>query len=716
MPHSEGHSPPENRVSAFFEVARIAIALGAGIYALRPFLHDGILGGDDAKWYTAVVADHIEQWKMGFWPAFVGQTRFAAIGTVVPLRVAPLLQFLTLALDFITLHRLSAYLLLNLAIVVSGSAGGLSAYLCFRSILPTRRVEALLLSLLYIWSPGVIGLPYTGQLFMSEMTLPFLPMAFVGAYRIFAKDDFSGWALATVGCAGCWLAHSPIGFWVTVAVSMVVGVRWLYFRRKLDNEFKHAAAACVLFIALCGYVFVSILYLTPPEEGTNRAPLIVNVQQTFPAVLQPVSPIASYVTDLQLGWSLWAFLIGGVSIALYTKKPALVAFAVSGMVLLCFALPIPGVNRWLWMNVPHQVVDVTNWAPTQRLYAVLAALASTLAAACFAALPKKQRIVEVVLVVGVFWSGYELRPFLVRGALITNPKARTEADLLPENLALTRFSLGMLTYGDRFISNGVMDFNLEQRVLAANRRTYIVSDVASLAPGHDFGRRVLFQELPNLFLGNSRPGDQVWVNLDKTITLMPGQHYLLALDFGDSKWDGLLQLKGDGFYREYSLPYSGYSFSFGSAKFSSRVIPLETSGRVPLELTVTFINQDPDADMRRYHHFAHYQLIPYDPSVLPIQVKSMAPLVVEVTSPAPGWLETSRCFTPGWTATVDGRPATVIKSWNDLVAVQIGAGKSEVQLNYKPQRGLLVAFGCMIASWIGVAGYGAWRIRPQSLS
>lgn len=716
MPQSDGQATPKRMVSVLAEVARVAVATGAGVFALRPFLHDGILGGDDAKWYTAVVADHIEQWRAGLGPVFVGQTRFAAIGSVLPLRVAPFLQHLTVALDYLTLHKLSAYLLLNLAIVVSGAAGGLSAYLCLRSIIPKKREEALLLSILYVWSPGVIGLPYTGQLFMSEMTLPFLPLVFLGAYRICGSDDFSGWALATAGCAGCWLAHSPIGFWATTSVSIVVAVRWLSRRGQAVQEAKRAVTATVLFFALCGYVFVSLNYLAPPVEHTNRDPLILNVRQTFPAVLEPVSETASFVTDLQLGWSLWVLLLGGIGYAIYSRKPALLALAVCGIILVCFAFPIPGINRWLWMSVPQAVVDVTNGAPTQRLYAILAALAATLAAACLAVLPRRHKSDAVILGVALLWSGIELRPFFVRGPLITNPKARTEASLLPETLPLTRYSLGMLTYGDRFFSNGVMDFNLEQRVLASNRRTYIVSDVAAIAPGHDFGRRTSFPELPDYFLGSSRSGDNVWVNLDKTITLMPGEHYLLALDFPDPTWNGLLQLKGDGFYREYSLPYSGYSFSFGSAKFSSRVIPLETSGSVPLELTVTFINQDPDANMRRYRHFARYQLIPYDSSKLPIRVKSLAPLVVDVDSPASGWLETSRCFTAGWAATVDGRPAAVIKSWNDLVAVQIGAGKSVVRLIYRPPQGLLFAYGCMVASWAGLAAVGVWRIRLLSLS
>ncbi len=72
---------------------------------------------------------------MGVGPVFVGQTYYAAVGTVMPLRVAPYLQHLTVALDLLTGRSLSPYLLLNLAIVASSVAGCLSAYFCLKAIM-----------------------------------------------------------------------------------------------------------------------------------------------------------------------------------------------------------------------------------------------------------------------------------------------------------------------------------------------------------------------------------------------------------------------------------------------------------------------------------------------------------------------------------------------------------------------------------------------------
>lgn len=700
------------------EAARILAAIGAGALALTPFMHDGILGGDDAKWYTAVVADQLEQWRMGLWPVFVGQTHFAAIGTVLPIRVAPYLQHLAVALDIVTGRTLSPYLLLNLAVVLSGAAGSLSAYLCLRLILPSRRTEALLLAILYIWCPGVIGLPYTGQLFMSEMTLPFLPMVFAGVYRIFGRDDFAGWALAAAGCAGCWLSHSPIGLWASVAGFVSLAARWASGRGWSKGELLRALSAAALFAALSGYVFVSIWVLAPMEPAhTQRDVLLMNVRNTFPAVFLPVSHDASLVSDLQLGWSLLALVLFS-SVAAWAKGSAATrCLSLTALLLLCLAVPVPGINTWLWRALPQAVVDATNAAPTQRLYAIVAACAVTLAAGVLAAHRGRRRFALAALGVAVAWSGLELRPFLLRGSLISNPKVRSDEALLPENLLMTPFSLGMLSYQNRFFSYGVMEFGLEQRVLGPDLRTYIVSNVRSVAPDHDFGPRDRVPRLEHAFVGTSPPGEKIWVMLKPGLTLQPGRSYVLAVDFpGAQPPVGILQLKGDGFIREYSLPASGMPFAFGAGKLNSRVIPLSSSSSKPLELTAAFINQDPGADLSRYHDFARFDLIEYDPGALPIRLRSLTPYTALVRSPGDGWLETFRYFTPGWTATVNGAQVPVRRSRNGLVAVPVGPGESEVRVIFRPQAVLLASYWITWAAWAAFGAWGVFRIWRHCFS
>ena len=692
------------------EALRIAMIVGAGIFTMSPFLHDGVLGGGDAKWYSAVTADHVEQWRMGLGPAFVGQTRFAAIGTVMPLRIAPYLQHLAVALDFATGRRLSPYLLLNLSVFLSGVGAGLSAYLCLRSLMGPKRWEALLLALLYLWSPAVMGIAYYGQMYMSVMALPYLPIVFCGIVRVYDRDAFSGWAMVAAGCAACWLSHPPIGLWVTLAGAVAIALRWIQGAGWRLRDVVRSAGAGLLFAGLCGYVFVSVAVLDPWESShVPKSNLLEVVRAAFPASLNPTSPLASLFSDLQLGWSLWAALLACGTLAWVIRSKPARALSLVGLLLACLCLPVPWVTAHLWNGMPQAVVDATNAVPMQRLYPIMAACAVTLAASVLPWAALRRDWVLKTLLVAAVWSGYEMLPFHHRGSLITNSKQTSELSMSPDNLLMTRFSLGMLSSNNAFYSDSVMDFELEQRVLAADKTAYIVTNVGAVAPGLDFGRfkaRPVLQEPIN---GSNGPEEKIFVNLLPTFTLQPGEHYLLALDVPNDGRRGIIQATGNGFYREFYVPTSGGPFSFGSTPSSSRVFPLSTTSRTPLVVTLTFINQDPDADMSRFESFGHYRLIPYDPKALPLRLVSMVPYVAQVSTPAAGWYESFRYYTPGWTATVNGRPASAQRSMNGLIAVPVGAGQSEVRLLYRPPPALLESYGLAWASWLGMLLVAAWR-------
>ncbi len=686
------------------EALRVAAACGAGLVAMFPFLHDGIMGGADAKWYTSVVADHLEQWRMGLGPVFVGQTRFAAIGTVMPLRVAPYLQHLTLALDLLTGRTLSAYLILNLAVVLSGVAGCLSAYLCLRATLPSRRPEALLLAVLYSWCPAVAGLAYAGQLFMSVMTLPFLPIVFAGVVRIFRHDSFSGWAMVAAGCAACWLAHTPIGLWVTVTATVALACRWALGSGWNRREIGRAAGAVLLFGGLCGYIFVSLAVLAPPEMPSTPTSAITGVVSAmFPAVLEPVSRDAGMISDLQPGWSLLAVLLVGTLAAWSRRSREATALSIAALLLLCLSLPVPGINEWLWRAMPRTVVNVTNAVATQRLNPILAACTTALAACALAAGPWRRAWVFAGLGIWVAWSGVELRPFLHRGSLVADTKAHSEEVLSGNNLVPTAFSTGLLGEDNRFFSSGFMDFALEQRVLGADLKGYIVSNVNAVAPGFDFGSHAGRRYLPRLFRGAPAPDGRRWIDLSPQIVLQPGRHALLAIDFPEEGFTGVLQVSGPGISHEYRLPASGARFAFGAGSDSSRVIPLFNGSKVPVALSLDFVVEDPKVDLDRYNVFSRYESIPYDPNDLPIRLRSLVPYVAEVRTPTAGWYESFRYYTRGWTASVDGRPAPVRRSWNGLIAVPVAAGESEVRLEYRPPAALLAAYWLMGAAWVGLA-------------
>jgi hypothetical protein len=702
-----------DRHPTFAEISRITVSIAGPLAAIFPFFHDGIMGGDDARWYTAVVADHISQWRSGMGPAFVGQTQYAALGTVLPLRIAPYLQHLTLALDFLTGQRQPAYLLLNLAIVLSAAAGGLSAYLCLRSLLPLHRTEACLLALLYSWCPAVIGLAYNGQLFMSAMTWPYLPIIFLGMTRLYDRYSLGGWVMLAAGCAMAWLCHSPIGLWATIAAALAVAVRWLsgYFARR---ELFMALLASVVFAVLCGYAFVSMATLSPDKTASiATSDVITALRTTVPGIFLPLSPGGAALSDFQPGYSLW-LILGLCVLQRQWKRPGPArSLAAVALLLVLLLLPIPGLNAWLWDLVPQSVIDATNRAPGQRLYALLAAGTVILAAVTLRQLYQsgwaRRSAAVLTLLLATLWSGIQLRPFLLRGPQIANSTKQSDESLSPQNLALGRYSIGFLSEYNRFFSNGVVDYNLEQRILGPNLRTYIETNVDEIAPGFDHGPGKPHPELPGELRGHGDPSNGRFVVLAPTLRIEPNSHCLLVIDFLKKELVGVLEVRGRGILREYALPLSGEPFAFGTTRFASRAIPLENQTSEPLDLTLTFINQGADADPQPYQSFARYELVQYDPEKLPIRLRSYLPYVADVNSPGPGWLETFRYFTPGWKAVVNGNAVPVRKSWNQLVAVPVGAGENSVSLFYQAPVALAAAYWITWTGWLALVAAFVFR-------
>jgi hypothetical protein len=77
---------------------------------------------------------------------------------------------------------------------------------------------------------------------------------------------------------------------------------------------------------------------------------------------------------------------------------------------------------------------------------------------------------------------------------------------------------------------------------------------------------------------------------------------------------------------------------------------------------------------------------------------------VSVDSSGPAWLVVPQSWSPGWSATVNGEPAKVVRANYAKQAIQVPAGRSEVELNYRPvgfSAGLVVTvmtlLGCAVA-------------------
>ena len=159
----------------------LVIALGL----MRPYLTRGLVGAGDAYWYANTLADYVVQLRAGVFPVWTAQTDYSFYGSIFPLRLAPYLQHLAGVIDLVTARQLPPYAIANVAMVLSLAAGMLVMQACLGRIIPRRPWTAAGLAVCYGLCPGVLGLAYALDLYMSVSTLPFLPVVFLGVVRSF---------------------------------------------------------------------------------------------------------------------------------------------------------------------------------------------------------------------------------------------------------------------------------------------------------------------------------------------------------------------------------------------------------------------------------------------------------------------------------------------------------------------------------------------------
>ena len=88
----------------------------------------------------------------------------------------------------------------------------------------------------------------------------------------------------------------------------------------------------------------------------------------------------------------------------------------------------------------------------------------------------------------------------------------------------------------------------------------------------------------------------------------PGEQYLLTFDFARPDTTGLLQIIGPDLYREYNLPRSGESKSFGSDPESEKSITIWTTAPGSETVRLRFIPTAEHAEPSDYIPFAKYRL------------------------------------------------------------------------------------------------------------
>lgn len=684
------------------EWKRWGFLAAVAVWVFHPFATSRFYGTGDALWYANMLADFVSQWRAGVFPVFVGQTEYAFNGAVYPLRVAPLYQHVAGVLDLLTARQLGFFALQHLVVITTGVAGMVSCYSCLTALAPRYRSAATLLTTLYITCPGVLGVIFVQDLYMSWMTLPFLPVIAYGIVRSYAEDDYAAWFAIAAGLGGTWLAHAPIAMWMT-AIAGVAQLARLLFVHRTTASWKRALAGGGLLLALAQYPFVSNYLLQmpgspPPSGGPLEHPerIVVALRDAFPGCLVPLSIGAGRLSDLQLGYGLGIVLIVGVAGFIVKRSWQLGVLAAAVAALIFIVLPVPFWSEIFWLKIaPEAVRRLTFYWPMHRFYFVLATLSVFVGILGVKALIRVRknlvRFLTGVLALGCIWSIWESRQFQAAAALRTASVEDTERKQRPENRLLMTHAYGLFSKLPPTFSHGVMDPTAEFRLLDPESQKPLEN---TRAPS---GKAIAEGE----FIGT--PDDNPGIlNLEPSLKLSPGTHYDLGFTFQPRASAGILQLVGTSFFREYALPSSGEARAFGTGPSNSPRLSLWTTRGEDETVTLRFIPSGEGTNTFEDRRFAHFQLFERGQSGEPIQIKNWIPLTLTVNASTAALLETPRMATPGYRARTNGQPTASVITPAGLLAIAVPAGASEVELRFSAPLLLKISYWATLVAWIAL--------------
>jgi hypothetical protein len=349
------------------------------------------------------------------------------------------------------------------------------------------------------------------------------------------------------------------------------------------------------------------------------------------------------------------------------------------------------------------VLTVTNGWPMQRFYVILASLAA------FAAMAGISRtrgvgaaLMGAAIAIGVGWSAREAHKLILNGRAATSSVEASEKSHSLENVTLTISSYQIFNLLPAYFSHGVMTPFLETRL-----RDMATSDVFADGATPVSGGSVAPVAVIDL---RRREGTSL---MDPAIRLEPGRTTLLRFDFLGRQPEGELSLKGPVLSREYRLPSSGMSRSFGAGPENSRILAIRNEGRAPEDMLVSFF---PNQAVGKASEtpFARVTVEWLEAAKRVICLASIVPFEAVVQSKQPALLETPKLFIPGYRATVNGAEAPIEQTGEGLVGVAVPAGQSVVRVCYPGGRLLRAAFWASGTGWMAFIAGALLATRPAA--
>lgn len=250
------------------EALRIALLAAAVGWAFHFLFNARMVGGLDARWYGYTMIDTLAQARSGHWPVFLGQGEFQWNGAAHPIRTAPYLPNLGIALDVLTLRRLPALGVQHLTLIVSLIQAVLLCYVLLTRCEPRARWLAWVAALIWLLSPVMMGYVICLEMFMTVAALSWLPLVFYGNVRVIRRDDRTGWMALAAGLSLLWMSHAAVAAWASFVTATIQGLR-LLLRDFTWQAWRRAMAGGLAFLCLTAYYFYSMAELAPANSAVS---------------------------------------------------------------------------------------------------------------------------------------------------------------------------------------------------------------------------------------------------------------------------------------------------------------------------------------------------------------------------------------------------------------------------------------------------------------
>ena len=428
-----------------------------------------------------------------------------------------------------------------------------------------------------------------------------------------------------------------------------------------------------------------------------------------PRFLHPISPLAIELGDIQVGYTLWALLLSGAVVTLWTRSREIQVVSLTGLLVGALVVPAPKVTSFLITVMPDQIyytVGINLWLRVIPLVALCALFAGGTVVMALDLRGWRRTVPALLLLTAALtWNARELEKFIGRAHAATNSLTHTQDVQRTENTQLYSYAYDLLPKPGYF-TTGVIDYHLESRLLRPRDLSVIPDPIFSRPPA----------QTVTLDTSIDPKSGPLWLYMTPKLKVAPGERQAWVFEFGNKPYQGNILLRNlTGFYRTYQMPAAAVSAKgFGYEPGHSKMLAVWNSTTREEEVEMVFLRNEVPAGDPEFGPFARMSVFPYRPDELRIKTVHLIPdYEVAVSTDEAVMLETPRVFTPGYSARVDGHAAAISRSPDGLVMIPLAPGTHRVRLAFQGSVGLRMALGVSVLAWCGILWTLVWpRIRP----